>query len=175
MGWLYHRNYFGPDRRTGRFEVRFLERRAREQREEGTRASLQGVLRDLFARGLRWVDVTSYFGPDRRSGAFSHFFLERRKQKSGGAPPSLHAALRQLRVRVMEADNADGRHALRERMIATALLADAQGRAPIGDLLTQLAARLETAGDDDAELAAFLQSNLLTAEATLGDAARSVA
>lgn len=173
MGWLYHRNYFGPDRRNGGFEVRFLERRAREPG-TGTRASLQGVLRDLFARGLRWVDVTSYFGPDRRSGAFSHFFLERRRHKAAGAPPPLHAALRQLRVRLLEVESAEGRGALRERLIATALLADAQGRAGIGDLLMQLAGRLETTGEDP-QLMTTLQSELLVAEAMLGDAARTVA
>ncbi len=166
MGWLYNRGYVGPDRRSEGFQVRFIERRARDAETE-SRASLGESLKQLAARGLRWVDHFNYFGPDRRGNAFSHFFFERRKHASVGAPPALHAALRQLRVRVLEAENADARHALRERLIATALLADAQGRNDIGDLLTGLASKLEEEGA--ADLAAFVQSELLRASAMLSD------
>src|SRR6185295_10937424 len=107
MNWLYHRNYVGPNRRSGRFHVRFLERRDRTQA-AGTRTSVQDVLHELFARGLKWVDAITYFGPDRRSGAFSHFILERRRLEAAGHPPRLQAALRQLRVRVLNTSNAEG-------------------------------------------------------------------
>lgn len=164
MGWLYNKQYVGPDRRSERFQVRFVERR--REAEPGTRASLAGSLKQLASRGLRWVDHFNYFGPDRRGDAFSYFFLERRKQASVGTPPPLHAALRQLRVRVLESSNGNARTALRDRFTATALLADAQGRTDIGDLLTDLAAKLEAT---DADLSAFLQSELLRAGAMLGD------
>lgn len=163
MGWLYHRGYVGPDRRSERFQVRFIERRRETETE--TRASLGESLKQIAQRGLRWVDHLNYFGPDRRGGAFSHFFFERRKESAAGMP-SLHAALRQLRVRVLEADNAGARHALRERSTATALLADAQGRTDIGDILTDLASKLEA---DEGDLSALLQSELLRAAAMLSD------
>ncbi len=166
MAWLYHQKYFGPDRRGRRFEVRFLNRRKRDEG-EASRSSLQAVLRDLFDRGLAWVDVATYFGPDRRSGVFSHFILERRRHHAAGAPPPLHAALRQLRVRVLDADTAEGRAALKDRMIATALLADAQGRTTIGDHLMRLSEMFDGAGDD---FSARLQPELIAAEAMLHDA-----
>ena len=96
MGWLYHRTYVGPDRRAGHFHVRFFERRKGGE-DTDTRASVQSVLRELFSRGLKWVDVTSYFGPDRRSGAFSHFFRERRHHETTGSAPPLRAACPETR------------------------------------------------------------------------------
>lgn len=164
MNWLYNRNYVGPNRRSERFHVRFFERRDRAP-DAGTRASVRDALHDLFARGLKWVDVSSYFGPDRRTGVFSHFLLDRRRVEHAGHPPALAAALRQLRVRVLNASDANGRHALQQRLTATALLADAQGHAAIGDLLTQLSERL--ASDTNADLSGMLQSELLKAEGML--------
>lgn len=164
MGWLYNKGYVGPNRRGGRFQIRFLERRKRDA-EEGTRASTKGALSQLFANGMKWVDTMTYFGPDRR-GAFSHFLLERRKQEVVGAPPRLHAALRQLRMRLLEAQSDESRPAFLERMRATALLADAQGRGAIGDVLTRLADQLEAGG----MLGSELESELLTAEAMLSTA-----
>lgn len=170
MAWHYHRKYFGPDRRGGRFEVRFLDRRKRGDEAAGSRVSLQAALRDLFEHGLRWVDVASYFGPDRRSGAFSHFILERRRHHAAGSPPPLHAALRQLRVRLLDVETAEGREALKERLIATALLADAQGRTEIGDHLLSVA---EMLAEPCADVASALQSKLLAAEAMLHDTVRT--
>lgn len=166
MSWLYNLNYFGPDRRSKRFQVRFLERRRAE--EAGSRATLREGLRGLASRGLRWVDHLNYFGPDRRSDVFSYFFLERRRKSSAGTPPPLHAALRQLRVRVLQADEARNRVGYSERLTATALLADAHGQSAIGDLLTALASRIDAASADET-LSGLLQSELLRAEAMLGD------
>lgn len=160
MGWLFHRNYVGPDRRSGRFQIRFVERR-KASAEPHT--SFHGMLSALFARGLKWVDAMAYFGPDRRSGAFSHFILERRRHEYAGAPPPLRSALRQLRVRVLEADDENSRSTLQERLTATALLADAQGQIDVSLRLMQLATKLKTA-DCDVE---FLSSALLEAEAAL--------
>lgn len=145
--------------------MRLFERR--KQSEGGdNRVSLQGALRDLFARGLKWVDVASYFGPDRRSGGFSHFIMERRRRQAVGSPPALQAALRQLRMRLLDAETSQGRRALQERLRATALLADAQGRTRIGDHLMRLAEALERGKGD---VAATLQDELLAAEARLQD------
>jgi hypothetical protein len=163
--WLYHLSYFGPDRRSDRFQVRFFERR--RETDVGTRASLKTSVKRLAERGLRWVDNFSYFGPDRRGDAFSYFFLERRRQASVGAPPSLHAALRQLRVRVLETEDKLAREALRERVTATAILADAQGRSDIGDLLTELASKLDSVECED--LASVVQAELLRAGTMLAD------
>jgi hypothetical protein len=165
MNWLYHRNYVGPNRRSERFQVRFLERRDRAQ-DPGTRASVRETLHELFARGLKWIDVSSYFGPDRRTGVFSHFFLERRHLEAAGHPPALRAALRQLRVRVLNASSDNGRRALHQRLTATAVLADAQGHPAIGDLLSQLADTLESA-KVSGDMSAVLQPELLKAEAML--------
>lgn len=168
MGWLYNRGYVGPNRRSEGFQVRFIERRARDAETE-SRASLGESLKQLAARGLRWVDHFNYFGPDRRGDAFSHFFFERRKHASVGTPPPLHAALRQLRVRVLEAENAGARQTLRERLTATAVLAYAQGRTDIGDLLTNLATTLDSE-ESETDLASVVQSELLRASAMLSDA-----
>lgn len=168
MNWLYNRNYVGPNRRSERFHVRFFERRDRTQ-DVGTRASVRDALHDLFSRGLKWIDVSSYFGPDRRTGAFSHFLLNRRHEEKAGHPPALAAALRQLRVRVLNASDADGRRALHQRLTATALLADAQGHGAIGDLLTHMAESLEAAGES-CDVSIMLQSELLKAEAMLDHA-----
>jgi len=167
MGWLYNRNYVGPDRRAGRFEVRFRERRERQPQTE-SRSTIRGALGQLLERGLKWVDTMTYFGPDRRSGKFSHFFLERRKREAVGAPPTLANALRQLRMRTLEAESEDSRRSLQERLNATALLADAHGHAAIGDLLTRLAEEFETGR---ADLSSYIQSELLNAEAMLDAAA----
>jgi hypothetical protein len=163
---LYHRGHVGPNRRAERFQVRFVERRREDATE--TRESLGATLKQMAQRGLQWVDHLNYFGPDRRGGAFSHFFFERRKQSSTGTPPPLNAALRQLRVRVLEAGDANAHGALRERFTATALLADAQGRTDIGDVLTGLANQLD-AGESDVDLPSLMQSELLRAAAMLSD------
>lgn len=161
MGWLFHPKYFGPDRRAGKFQVRFVERR-REQ-DAGSREKLQAVLPQLRSRGMRWVDHANYFGPDRRS-VFSVYFLERRKEQADGNPPPLHAALRQLRMRVLDADDAHARTLLSERLIATAILADSQGHTRIGDLLVSLARELDDAAED-ADPRQMLHTELNRAEA----------
>lgn len=169
MSWLYHQSYFGPDRRGERFQVRFVERRGKAD-VEAARLSLAERLKQFAAKGLRWVDHFNYFGPDRRGDAFSYYFLERRRDDYAGTPPPLHAALRQLRVRVLEAHDADERAVLRERVMATALLAAAQERTDIIDLLIQLAADMDTP-QSEADLAATVQAQLLRAAAMLGDPA----
>lgn len=164
MAWLFHRKYVGPDRRGGRFQVRFLERRGKRADTDETEP--KSALRALLERGVKWVDVASYFGPDRR-GAFSHYILERRRLEAAGNPPPLHAALRQLRMRVLDAETPEGRSALKDRLAATALLAHAHGADAIGDHLSRLADGLEDASED---FLSELPSELIAAEAMLNDA-----
>lgn len=161
MTWLFKPSYFGPDRRAKR-QMRMIERRREDG--AGSRETLQSALPQLRARGLRWVNHDKYFGPDRRT-VFSVFFLERRKEKADGPPPPLHAALRQLRVRVLEADDEQARSLLCERLIATAILADAQGRTEIGDLLSALANMLEEQAEQDGDPRTVLHEELIRAEA----------
>lgn len=144
MGWIYRSKYAGPDRRSDGFTVRFVERR----KESETAPAPVNALRELFSRGLRWVDHLNYFGPDRRGDDFSFYFFERRRTKSAGKPPPLRTALRQLRVRVANADGVEGQDALRERLTATALLAEAQGFASVAAALTTLARSLEHPFDE---------------------------
>ena len=109
----------------------------------GDRATLRDALRAGGAAALRWVDFQTYFGPDRRSDVFSHYILERRKENYAGAPPTLQNSLRQLRVRVLEVDDKATRPLFRDRLIATALLADAKNEVAIADRLLAL---VETIG-----------------------------
>jgi hypothetical protein len=59
----------------------------------------------------RWVDISSYFGPDRRRKP-SKRWNDRRRHDEAGEPPSLAALLRRLRVRVAGSSAEDRRHAL---------------------------------------------------------------
>jgi hypothetical protein len=170
VGWLYNRNYVGPDRRSERFHVRFFERR-REEEASASSSSLRDSLKRLAGRGLRWVNHLNYFGPDRRGDDFSYFFLERRRQSNVGAPPPLHAALRQLRVRLLEVDCNEARESLRDRITATAILAEAQSRSDISDVLLTLANKFDS-GDHQGDLMTLVQAEMLRAEAMLGDFSR---
>jgi hypothetical protein len=156
MTWLHTLNYFGPDRRAKR-QVRIVERRSAAA--AGERAALRDALRANGLGGARWIDHPSYFGLDRRSGNFSHYILERRRDNCASAPPRLAGALRQLRVRVLEAEDPRTRGKFFDRVRATALLADAQNHSAIGDLLLAVADR-----PSRANAGAQLQAALLRAE-----------
>jgi hypothetical protein len=163
MSWLYNLNYFGPDRRGKRFQARFFDRR--RAADNGDRATLRDAMRERGAP-LSWIDHLSYFGPDRRSATFSHYILERRKDNYAGAPPTLQNALRQLRVRVLEAEDSKARAMYKDRLIATALLADTKDEAAIGDELLSLVDMLEMR-----DAGSHLQSELLRLEALLNNRA----
>ncbi len=70
---------------------------------------------------------------------------ERRREECVGPLPSLRTALRQLRVRVLDADTRVGLLAFEARATAIALLANAQDRRPVGDILMTLVRRLASA------------------------------
>jgi hypothetical protein len=59
----------------------------------------------------RWVDITNYFGPDRRRKPAKRW-NDRRRHDEAGDPPPLGALLRRLRVRVAGPSPDDRRHAL---------------------------------------------------------------
>ena len=164
MAWVYSRRYAGPDRRSRRFAVRLFERRS----EEGTELAIaEHSLGALFSRGLRWVDDLNYFGPDRRGKGFSFFFLERRRAKHVGKPPPLATALRQLRVRMINVEGADDRTLLRERLMATALLAEAQGLEEVAQALRALGDTVENALHEEADVQLQLGDELNRIETML--------
>jgi len=165
VSWVYRSNYVGPNRRSTGFVVRFIERR-REANVEGA-AVPASLLRELLSRGLRWVDHFNYFGPDRRGPDFSFFFLERRHTKNVGKPPALHTALRQLRVRLANAKDAEGRSALQERLTATGLLAEAQGFSAVAEALKTLASDLDGSRDHEADPRPRLYAELNRIESML--------
>ena len=70
-----------------------------------------------------WVDHQSYFGPDRRRVRGGLRLRERRRYDYAGPMPPLRTALRQLRMRVIEA-RGPGAATFAERSNAVALLAE---------------------------------------------------
>lgn len=74
---------------------------------------------------MLWVDHDSYFGPDRRRQPRGFRLIERRQHDCAGDPPSLHNAMRHLRLRVIEATGPMAAQ-FADRVKATALLASTQ-------------------------------------------------
>jgi hypothetical protein len=167
VSWVYRNTYVGPNRRSDQFQVRFLERR--RAREAGARDELGDSLRRLFAQGLKWVSALNYFGPDRRGDDYNFFFLERRRANCATTPPPLATALRQLRVRLADIDAATAGEKLRERILATAMLADAQACVDIGDMLMTMADKASALCDGNADRIVALQDELNRIEARLAE------
>jgi hypothetical protein len=84
-------------------------------------AAKRGDVEDML-----WVDHANYFGPDRRRKLVGLRMRERRRYNYAGSPPPLPTALRQLRMRILEAHGA-GAVTLSERARGVAQLASAQG------------------------------------------------
>ncbi len=72
---------------------------------------------------MLWVDNETYFGPDRRKTNRGMRWLDRRHENGAGAPPPLNTALRQLRLRVLDAQG-QGVSAFVDRVQGTATLAE---------------------------------------------------
>ena len=115
---------------------------------------------------MRWVDVKSYVGWDRR-GKRSVRLFERRSESSDTTPPSLATALRQLRLRCLDLQDAEGVAAFRARAVATAQLAERCGEAKVGERLTRLSEQLQdwSRGDRVAALVDRLERELQEIEA----------
>ncbi len=85
------------------------------------RAAKRGNVEDML-----WVDHSSYFGPDRRRNPGGMRIRERRRYDYAGNAPPLNTALRQLRMRILEAQGA-GAAALSDRARGVAMLASSHG------------------------------------------------
>lgn len=70
-----------------------------------------------------WVDHKNYVGPDRRKKRGLRL-NERREYDYGGNAPSLSAAVRQLRMHVLDAHGPEGAAKFVERVSAVAWLAE---------------------------------------------------
>jgi len=87
---------------------------------------------------MLWVDHDSYFGPDRRRKSGGLRMRERRRYDFAGLPPSLPIAMRQLRLRVLDARGPGAGH-FADRAQATALLAQMNHEMETSDELSSLA------------------------------------
>lgn len=87
---------------------------------------------------MLWVDHESYCGPDRRRHRAGLRMHERRRDNLASPPPPLSTAMRQLRLRVLDAHGA-GMDAFITRAHGVATLARAQGEHATAAALLSLA------------------------------------
>ncbi|HYD87779.1 MAG TPA: hypothetical protein VEA80_09905 [Vitreimonas sp.] len=119
---------------------------------------------------MRWVDVRSYVGLDRRQRRNLRL-LDRRSESAGGAPPSLATALRQLRLHELNRETPDGLARFCARAVATAELAEAYGEKGVTRLLRLLVEQLEAMPPQDLDaIANTIEQTMPTIEmATRGE------
>jgi hypothetical protein len=98
---------------------------------------------------MRWVDNDSYFGPDRRQHGGGLRLTERRRNDCAATPPPLSTALRQLRLRVLDAQG-PGVSAFADRVQGTAVLAQLQHEPEVAFELNTLSMTLNSAWLNDA-------------------------
>jgi hypothetical protein len=87
---------------------------------------------------MLWVNHESYFGPDRRRRPGGMRVRERRRYEYAGNPPPLPTALRQLRMRVLDA-HGQGAAVFSDRARSVAMLAQLQGQTAAASALSSLA------------------------------------
>lgn len=116
---------------------------------------------------MHWIDHLRYIGPDRRERRLGLRLIERRREACVSAPPPLGAAIRHLRARVPEADQAAGRQALCRRARAVALLANAYLNRAVGDVLMQLVRKLEAPAGANTDPRADIYADLDRVDALL--------
>lgn len=97
---------------------------------------------------MLWIDQDCYYGPDRRRKAAVVRVRERRRYNSACEPPSLPVALRQLRMRVLDA-RGTGAAAFADRLQGVAIIAHMNGEDDASDSLSALAMTLARAGGTD--------------------------
>lgn len=97
---------------------------------------------------MDWVDYKGYFGPDRRRGRAKRL-LDRRKDDVSSRPPSLRTALRQLRMRVLDTQDAASVEAFVARVQSTVTLAAIHDEPKVGDMLSRMAIHLMRANGAD--------------------------
>src|SRR5689334_3306744 len=91
---------------------------------------------------MRWVDCSSYCGPDRRVVPPGLRIRERQHHDISDQPPPLDRELRHLRLMVLDAQGARGIKLLAERAGAVARLAQARGELDVADILEGLSESL---------------------------------
>jgi len=112
---------------------------------------------------MLWVDHQNYFGPDRRF-AYKLRLRERRHSNCAGAPPHLATAMRQLRMRIIEARGL-GAQAFADRAQGTAILAQVNDEHEAADALSSLA--MTAARGVERDVRSFLYQGLDRAHAEL--------
>jgi hypothetical protein len=98
---------------------------------------------------MQWVDNDTYFGPDRRQHDGGLRWTDRRHKDCAGAPPPLGTALRQLRLRVLDAQGS-GVNAFVNRVQGTAVLAELQNEPEVAFELNNLGLALDRTCLNDA-------------------------
>jgi hypothetical protein len=98
---------------------------------------------------MLWIDNDFYFGPDRRQVNGGARLLNRRRGNEASSPPPLSTALRQLRLRVLDA-RGPGVEAFVNRVQGTALLAEMQGEPDAAFELSNLGMTLDRTCIEDA-------------------------
>ncbi len=102
-----------------------------------------------------WVDYKGYFGPDRRKARAGVRLRDRRHEDYAGRPPCLRTALRQLRMRVLEAHGQAGMNEFLQRLHGVILLAEAHKEPKVVRMLTSLKPALARAGARDIRQAIY--------------------
>lgn len=97
---------------------------------------------------MLWVDNTSYYGPDRRRKAAGLRVRERRRYNAACDPPSLPIALRQLRMRILDARGPSAAQ-FSDRLQGVAIIAQVHGEHDAADALSSLAMKLARAQGAD--------------------------
>jgi hypothetical protein len=100
---------------------------------------------------MLWVDNETYFGPDRRQTDGGLRLRERRRDNRASTPPPLSTALRQLRLRVLDAQG-PGVDAFVDRVHGTATLAEMQNEPEVAYELGALGAVLDRTCIKDARV-----------------------
>lgn len=103
---------------------------------------------------MLWVDHENYFGPNRRVKQCGLRLRERRREDYACSPPPLPTALRQLRLRVLEA-RGGAAQTFANRATALALLAHDQHEPDAADALTSLANTAARGRDHDVRPALY--------------------
>lgn len=101
------------------------------------------MLAQIGEHPLRWIDNKSFTGPDRRRQRPRLRHGERRQEMAAGAPLSLAAALRQLRVHCVSAKQPTGVRQFATRVRAVADLASAHREDALARELKRLADRVD--------------------------------
>lgn len=113
---------------------------------------------------MLWVDHSNYFGPDRRRKPPKLRLRERRREDYSCAPPHLPTAMRQLRMRVIEARGV-GAQAFADRAKSIAILAQYTDEPEAAEALSALAMTASRGRDRDVR--GFLYKGLDRAHAEL--------